>query len=270
MTPSKNFSDRLAALQAFEAEHRDTFAHVAARCKAELREAEDARDAALSAARTEQAAVADELEADIAADVRAVIWPLLQGFGDQPRTVAARIALEWRALDARCREELGAELSWTHLAVAVAHVHDLAPHVGNPEYLKFSGDHAAPSAVQRAVRAILAKAAPVVVEHEIRTAEVAIAQRGHHTFAPNAARLEVLTSRATENAICKALAKHDAEAAEAARVAYENSPEQAEWRERHGAEQTRLASKDARNIPSYQDAMHDEGLRHFRNLAGVE
>lgn len=221
---SESFALRNATLADFEEHIGSALASENAWLEAALLEARDRHARERDEARATVAARVLELETYLARDAQEALRPLCAAFPDTPRTTAGEIADTWRALNARCLEELGAGLSYKHLAVALAAAHGLEAQIAGGGFFIFDGTNAAAQRSVETVDIIVGGAVPVVVEQALRELEIAIARRGPGYRPAPAARVLAASSRATENAIRAAVADVDAigDPDEAARVHREN------------------------------------------------
>lgn len=196
-----SFKIRNSSLSQFEAQSAAEFAALKARLDAERLEGQNQHARETADARETVEATALEIEEEIATGVRAKLAKLAVDFADKPRSVAAEITKVWREADARCVEELGAGISYRHLAEAFSAAHGLATRASCRSFWTFNGSNAAAEESAKAAALMIGpNAAPVVVENALRSLEVQLA-----THAPKYPRDEdrsaATLSRATENAI---------------------------------------------------------------------
>lgn len=197
---SASYSDRNASLAALQQHEDEDLAANGARLQAELTERRAARDRTIAEAHATAAATALELEIELAAEAVARLAELALAFPDRPRTTAGDIAQTWRELDARCAASLGAPLAIRHLSAAFAAAHSLSLQIASAHYHVYNGTTGAEK-IAKAVAIILSGAAPVVVEHALRDAEIAIAEKAPGFTPASPARLASVLGRATDAAI---------------------------------------------------------------------
>lgn len=166
-----------------------------------------------------------EIDAAIAADVRATIVPLAAKFGDAPRATAAKIGAAWKELAERSERELGGPLSSDHMIYAFLEVRGLLERAVDlsqlgdvvlsaaGDFCRLSTQGAPAPALDDALRKLEARATERVAQLGVGTPQAIAAIEIRRSHAGSGARRE------------RALERHRRESLEAHRASPEGQAE---------------------------------------------
>lgn len=231
-------TDRAAALAKARTDRQAARDKELAELVAQQKRVTDACTASIAGDASEIEAMTDALDAELAADIKASVYPLLAGFGGDPRGTARRLIEVWRELARRAVDDIGAEIDIRHVGLALLATMpgDVLLWAAHPERT-----HGLPGT--STIVAAVSSEQPARVEHALREVEASLARRATGFSVDGEARatlerrLSLMQARATVKRSVDALAFFDAAEAKAKRLAREaaDAPRRAKFAEQQKA-----------------------------------
>lgn len=203
-----------AARERALADHKRDLSATTDRELAALRQrAEDLRAAhaqAIADAERDAAETAAKLDAALAADVKATIWPILAKFADAPRSSSIALMGAWRVLSARAEEELGDRLDPRHLAFGFVNAMgpDAIDRAGG-RFLMYGTGNVPAAQLAANLATEIEHGLPASIEAAARALEIAVGKEITQARAGMGDRARAFLAHATTRTADKAIAAHD-------------------------------------------------------------